>query len=178
MKKSSKLVLFFLMVAIAVFSLVGCSDKKVTLTNKTVNGISFDVPDDFKDFNKKEESTLATDEDSTASIAVSDVLDAEGMPIEGWTKDSYKELMLSSFSNVEIIEYKSDVTISNSKAIYVHYTAKNSNNVEIEGHNYLIYHPGEGDAQTCQTLAFAYNKNTDTSLKSNMEAIKNSISVK
>lgn len=108
MKKSSKFLLSFLMAVTIIFGLVGCSEDKVTFTSKTVNDLSFDLPDNFKDF----------ENDDGVMITTNEVF------------------------------------------------------------NYLIYRKGQDNSETFQNLTFAYNKNAETSLKANIENVKNSIVIK
>lgn len=178
MKKSSKIVLSFLMAATVIFGFTGCGEKKVTFTNKTVNGISLDVPDDFKAFEEKNGTLVASNEDSTASIGISKATEAEGLTVEDWTEDSYKETILTNYEDVKLVEFKNDVKISGKAVVYAYYTAKNDNGVDVEVYNYLIFSKGQDDSQTFQVITLAYNKDAKTSLQNNIDNVKNSIIIK
>lgn len=175
MKKSSTIVLSLLMALTMVFGLTGCVEEEITLTNKTIYGLSFDVPDDFGDFEEKQGVMIASNAESTASIAVSGVGDAQGYALEDWTKESYTQATLPNYTDVNFIEFKTNATISGSTALYAHFTAKNSSGVELETYNYLIYLPVEDGNPMFQSITFSMGKDADTSLEATIDAVKSSL---
>lgn len=177
MKKLITSILSLLMALTMIFGLTGCGEEKVTLTNKTVNGLSFDVPDDFSDFVEKQSVMVASNEESTASIAVSPTGDAAGYAAEDWTEESYKEATLPSYADVSFIEFKTDASVSGLIAVYAHFTATSPNGVELETYNYLIYFPVDDGDPLFQSVTFTYNKDGSTSLKSNIDTVKSSLKV-
>jgi len=178
MKKTSKIFLSFIMAATVILGVTGCSEEKVSLTNKTIHGVSIDIPDDFKDFTEKDGAMMATNEDSTASISISPVEDINDVPVEVWTEESFEEAMLSAYSESKLLEFKSNTKISGLTTIYTHYTVKNANDVDTEAYTYIIYHNEETGKETAQIITLAYNKNNKNSLQDNIDAIKSGISIK
>jgi hypothetical protein len=159
-----------------IIGLAGCGEKKATLTNKTIYGLSFDVPDDFKDFIEKQGIMVSTNKESTASIAVSDIADAQGYALADWTKESYTQATIPNYTDVNFLDFNIEATISGSPALYSHYTTKNSNGVELESYSYIVYFLVEGnDATMFQSITFSFNKDADSSLKANIDVIKNSV---
>jgi len=177
MKKLSITVLSLLMTLIMIFSLTGCSEEKVTLTNKTVSGLSFDVPDDFSEFAENQGTMIATNKESTASIGVSVAGDASGYPAADWTQESYIQSVLANYSDVNIIEFDANATVSGSTAVYAHYIVKDSDGSEREAYNYIIYLPENDGVPMFQSITFAFSKSVDTSLKENIDAIRNSLKI-
>lgn len=191
MKKSIIAVLCMLMAFAIIFAFPGCNEKtgagggtgnptqpaqeKVALTAKTVNGLTFKVPDDFKEFAETGEVMLSTNEKSTASIAVSKELDMMGMRPEGVTKDYYLQTVLPKYSDVQFLEFKTDVEISYSTAVYAHFTATSGSGLAVEVHAFLIYLPVQDGDGFMQSLVFSFTKDSQNSLNANMDAIKSSI---
>lgn len=183
MKKSITTVLSFLMVLTMIFGLAGCGEenaspsggKKVTLTSKTVNGLSFDVPDDFGDFAETQGVMLATNEESTASIVVSGELDMMGRRPEDISKEYYTQSVIPNYTDVNFLEFKTDVAISYSTAVHAHFTAKSASGLEVESYAYLIYlHVDDGDGMM-QSVMFSFTKDADNSLKANIADVKSSL---
>ncbi len=177
MKKSISLLLSTLMVFTMVFGLTGCGEKEVTLVNKTVNALSFDTPDDFGEFAETQGVMIATNEDSTASITVSTIGDAQGYAVTDWTEESYKQAAIPNFTDVKFLEFNTNATVDDMPALYAHFTAKNSKGVEFENYSYIIYFPLDDGATMFQSISFAANKSVDSSLKSNIDTIINSIKI-
>lgn len=175
MKKSITIVLSLLMVLTMIFSLTGCGEEKVTLTNKTANGLSFDVPDDFSDFEEKQGIMLSTNEESTASIVVSGELDMMGRRPENITKEYYAETVIPNYTDVEFLEFKTDVEVSYSTAVHAHFTAKSASGLEVESYAYLIYLPVDDGDGNMQSVMFSFTKDTENSLKANIDTVKNSL---
>ncbi|HOB19276.1 MAG TPA: hypothetical protein PK830_05180 [Candidatus Atribacteria bacterium] len=177
MKKSGILVLSVIMALVLIFSLAGCGKEKVTLSTRTVYGLKFEVPDDFGEFEPNQDGImLAADEDSTASITVSDITVASGHRAGSWTQESYQEAILQGLTDIKLIEFDNNVKISYLTAVYAHFTAKNSKGADVEVYNYLIYWPEEDGQAFYQGISFNMNKNADTSLKDNIEVILESLS--
>lgn len=177
MKKIATLALSLLMVMALVLGITACNEEEtVTLINKNVKGLTFDDPSDFGDFAEKDGSMLSTNKDSTASIQASEVMDTEGFTINDWTVEDYKEA-LASYSNVQILEFKTDVTVSSNPTLYARYTAKNSNGAEIEAYNYIIFYLFDNGNDKYQGVTFVFSKNDASSLKSNIDAVRNSLKV-
>jgi len=178
MKNFSTIVLSLLVALTLTFGLTGCGEDKVNFTNKTVHGLSFDVPDDFCEFAEKQGVMVSSNEESTASIVVSPVGDAYGYAAADWTEESYTEATVPNHTDVSFIEFNTDATVSSLTAVYAHFTAKNSNGIELETYNYLIYFPVDDGDPMFQSIAFAMGKDADTSLKVNIDAVLSSLKVK
>lgn len=175
MKKSSTIVLCLLMSFTMLFGLTGCDKEKVVLTNKTVNGLSFDVPEDFKDFEETQEVMLSKNEDSTASIVVSKELDMMGILPENITQEYYQQTVIPNYTDVNFIEFKTDVAVSNTTAVYAHFTTKKADGLEVEAHAYLIYIPVDDGDGKMQSVMFSFAKDTESSLEANIDAVKSSL---
>ena len=183
MKKSITTILSMLMVLSLIFSLAGCGEEaasnseeeKVTLSNKTVNGLAFDVPDDMSEFADTNGVMIAKNEQSTASIAVSGELDLMGRRPEDVTKEYYQETVIQNYADVNFLEFKTDVEVSYTTAVYVHFTAKNSSGLEVEAYAYLIYLPVDDGDGKMQSVMFAFTKDANNSIKANIDAIKSSL---
>lgn len=175
MKKSKTIVLSFLMIFAMIFGLSGCGEEQIMFANKTVNGLSFDVPKDFGEFKEKQGIMVASNEESTASIAVSGTGDATGYAVEDWTQDSYKQATLPSYDDVKFIEFNKEATVSGFPAVYAHFTATNPNGAEVEAYNYIIYLPEEDGVPVFQSITFSYNKSAGTSLQESIDEVKSSL---
>jgi hypothetical protein len=191
MKKSSTIVLSLLMALTMIFGLTGCGEEessssgknesslsgeeKVKLSTKTVNGLSFDVPDDFGDFAETQGVMLSTNEESTASIVVSGELDMMGRRPEDISKEYYTQTVIPNYTDVNFLEFKTDVTISYSTAVHTHFTAKSASGLEVESYTYLIYLPVDDGDGTMQSVMFSFTKDAENSLKANIDAVKSSL---
>lgn len=80
MKKIITIMMAALLAVAMMIGLTGCGEE-TTLKSQTINGITLDVPSDFGAFTEKSGLMLATNEDSTASIAVTPSKDAGGGPL-------------------------------------------------------------------------------------------------
>ncbi len=175
MKKSSTIVLCLLMALTMLFGLTGCGEENVALTNKTVNGLSFDVPEDFTDFAETQEVMLSKNEDSTASIVVSKELDMMGIRPEDISEEYYMQTVIPNYTDVNFIEFKTDVAVSHTTAVYAHFTTKKADGLEVEAHAYLIYLPVQDGDGKMQSVMFSFTKDTDSSLEANIDAVKTSL---
>ena len=167
------------MVLTVLLGLTGCGEEKagekVTLSSKTVNGLSFDVPDDFKDFTETQSVMLSTNEKSTASIVVSGELDLMGIRPEDVSKEYYTQTIIPNYTDVNFIEFKTDVVVSHTTAVYAHFTTKKADGLEVEAHAYLIYLPVDDGDGKMQSVMFSFTKDTESSLEANIDTVKSSL---
>ena len=175
MKKALSVILMAALSLTLMFGMTGCGEEKVTLTNKTVNGLSFDVPDDFSDFAETQEVMLSKNEDSTASIVVSKELDMSGIRPEDITKEYYQQTVIPNYTDVSFIEFKTNVSVSHTTAVYAHFTTKKADGLEVEAHAYLIYLPAQDGDGKMQSVMFSFTKDTESSLEANIDAVKSSL---
>lgn len=182
MKKPSTIVLCLIIALTMLIGLTGCgeeesasSEEKTILSNKTINGLSFDVPDDFSEFTESQSVMLSTNEESTASIVVSEELDMRGIRPEEISKEYYLETVIPSYTDVNFIEFKTDVAVSHTTAVYAHFTTTKSDGLEVEAHAYLIYLPVDDGDGKMQSVMFSFAKDTDSSLEKNIDAVKSSL---
>lgn len=167
-----KKLIALMMVLILSLSLTACGEEEAKLESQTVNGLTFDVPDDFGAFEDSDGNIkIAKNEDSTGVITLSERQDAEGTAASDWDEATFTEYILSSFEDLKVIEFSNSKSIAGAKAVYAHYSGKNSSDVEVEGYNYLIYF----EDGTFQSIAFSLTKDADTSLSKNLTKIIDSI---
>lgn len=171
MKKALISATLLILTIAMVLGLSSCFGEKITLVNKTIHGVSLDIPSDFGEFTDKDNAKISVDEDSTASITVSPLVDAEGLTPEIWDENTYKTNVLKGFNDLQMINYSNTETVGGVKAVKAHYTAKNDNDIEIEAYSFLFF----TDDGKFQSISFNYNETGDTSLKENIDAIINSI---
>lgn len=173
MKKFVRSALSVFLAAGILAGLSACSEP-VTLASTTVDGISFDMPSDFGEFAAQSDVVkMAANSDSTATITVSAVADAQGITADLWDQASYQENVLAKFTDVNFVSFSNTEKLSDVSAVSVHYTAKNSNGISVESYSYLLYF----DDGTFQSITFNYNAEKETSLKTNITAILASIKI-
>ncbi|MCX7615466.1 MAG: hypothetical protein N2Z65_06895 [Clostridiales bacterium] len=175
MKKALSIILMAALSLTLMFGMTGCGEEKVTLASQTVNGLSFNVPSDFGEFAEKQNAMVATSSNSTGSISVSVVGDAQGSTPADWDKDSYTKSAFPNCTDVTFVDFKTDASIAGSPAVFAHLTGKNSNGAAFECYSYIIYISGDDGANTCQSITFTFGKDNDSSLKSNIDSILKSI---
>ena len=167
-----KKVLVLVMALIFSLSLVACGGEEITLQSQTVNNLTLDIPSDFGEFSDvAEQIKMAINEDSTATITLSERVDAQGVTADLWDEETFVENVLTGFGDLQVLEFNNTVTAAGTTAVYAHYTGKNSSDVETEGHNYFLYF----DDGTYQSIAFSYITDKDSSLKQNLTAIVDSM---
>lgn len=154
------------------FSLVACAEEEITLQSQTISGLTLDVPSDFGEFSEvADQIKMATNEDSTATITISERVDAQGVTADLWDQETFIASTLSGFGDSQVLEFSNTKTVAGFPAVFAHYTAKNANDAVVEGYMYFIYF----DDGTYQSIAFSFNKDGDSSLKQNINAIMNSL---
>lgn len=167
-----KKLLTLMMALILSMSLVACGGEEITLQSQTVNGLTFDVPSDFGEFSELDNQVnIAVNEDSTASITLSERVDAQGITADLWDEETFITTALSGFGDAQVLEFSNTASAAGSPAVFSHYTAKNSNDAPVEGYMYFIYY-NDG---TFQSIAFSFNKDGNSSLKQNINAIMDSL---
>lgn len=145
--------------------------KEVTLKTQTVNEMTLDVPEDFAEFKENGAFMISTDSKSTGSIVISAIADAQGSGPDAFTEDVYKSSQLTTFTDVEMVEFTNDTTFAEVPVVYAHLNAKNSKGVPIEMYNYIFFF--EGGAY--QSIVVSYSKDVDSSLKANVTQVLDSI---
>lgn len=120
---------------------------------------------------------LSTNQESTASIAVSEVLDAMGIAPADYSKEYYTQAIIPSYTDVNFIEFKTDVTVSYATAVYAHFTGKSASGLAIETYSYLIFYPVDDGDGKFQSIVFSFAKDSNNSLKENIDAVKSSLKI-
>lgn len=162
----------FMMALIVCISLVACGGEEVTLQSQTVNKLTLDIPSDFGEFSDvAEQIKMATNEDSTATITISERVDAQGVTADLWDEETFIANVLTGFGDLQVLEFNNTMTAAGTSAVYAHYTGKNSSDVEMEGYSYFLYF----DDGTHQSIVFSHIKGEDSSLKQNLTAIIDSM---
>jgi hypothetical protein len=157
-----------MMALILSLSLAACGGEEITLQSQTVNDLTFDIPSDFGEFSDLDDQIkVAVNEDGTASITLSKREDAQGTTADLWDEETFISAALSGLGDPQVLEFNNTATAVGSPAVFAHYTATNSNDVSVEGYMYFIYY-NDG---TYQSIAFSFNKDSDSSLKQNIDAI-------
>lgn len=163
-----KKLIVLMMVLALTLSMVACGGEEITLQSQTVNNLTLDIPSDFGEFSEvAEQIKMAINEDNTATITVSDRVDAEGVTADLWDEEIFIENVLTGFGDLEVLEFSNSETAAGTTAVFAHYTGKNSSDVETEGYNFFLYF----DDGTYQSIAFSFTKDSDSSLKQNLTAI-------
>ncbi len=182
MKKTIKLLISILLLFTIVISLAGCGGQTAKpevlkdVKNQEAYGLTIDVPNELGDFTEDKENRLmkVLSVETGSSIVISDVHPADGVKSTDLDLDTYKKVFCSSFTDLNIIEYKNDSTLLDSPAVYVNFKATNSLGGKVEMYHYIIFYKNN----TFQTIAFGLDINKDNFLKKNLKAIVNSIKVK
>ncbi len=163
-----KKLIALLMVLTIFLSFTACGGEEITLQSQTVYDLTLDVPSDFGEFSEvAEQIKMAKNEDNTATITVSERVDAQGVTADLWDQETFIANVLSGFGDLEVLEFSNTEAVAGTTAVFSHYIAKNSGDVEVEGYNYFLYHTNG----TYQSVAFSFTKGNDTSLKQNLTAI-------
>lgn len=164
--------LTLMMVFILSIGIMACAEEKVTLQSTTVNGLTLDVPSDFGAFEDVEgQIKMSKNENSTSVIAISERVDAQGLTADSLDQQTFVENVLSSFEDLQVLEFSNAKTIAGVPSVFAHYSGKNTSNVEVEGYTYLLYH----DDSTFQSIAFNFTKGADSSLTQNITTIIDSM---
>lgn len=172
MRKVISIAFAFSLVGMMMVGLTGCYEE-VTITTRTANGITIDVPSDFGEFKNTNNVMIVTDENSYASIGITVAADSQNTSVTDWTKENYQENALKSLTEVIIIEFDNTAKIGETPTLFIHYTAKNTKEVSVDGYNYLIYLP-DGKFQS---VTISFDTNSNNKLKDNPATIKTSIKI-
>ncbi len=164
--------LLVLMMAITLsLSLAACGED-ITLQRQTVNDITLDIPSDFGEFNEvAEQIYMAKNEDSTATITISERVDAQGITPDLWDEEAFVANVMVGFNEPQVLEFSNTETALGTAAVYARYTGRNSSDVEVEGYSYILYF----DDGTYQSVAFSFTKDKDSALKQNLTSIIDSM---
>ncbi len=167
-----KKVLVLIITLIISLSLTACGSNEVTLQSKTVYGLTLDVPTDLDEFsNVSDRVKAAYNSDNTAGITISDRVDGGGITADFWDEETYIENILAEFDGLQVLEFSNSETVAGTKAVYAHYEGNNSNDVEVEAYNYMLFY----DDGTFQSVAFNFIKGEDSFLKKNISKVIESI---
>lgn len=191
MKKAISKVLALSMAVLMVGGLTGCGESdtalkdgepatsttgnsatgKVELVSDTVNGLTLNVPKDFSEFAEINGVMLATNDTSTASIGITAKKDAGGGVAEAYDQASYQSTQMSTYSDVKFFEFKNDVKVDGVTAVYAHATGTNPSGVQLELNNFILFF----EDGTYQSIVLISSVGNETSLKTNMKSIIDSI---
>lgn len=167
-----KKLLVLLMALTLSLSLTACGGEEITLQDQTVYDLTLAVPSDFSEFSEvADQIKMAKNEDSTATITISEKVDAQGITADLWDEETFTANVLAGFNDLQVLEFSNSETVAGASAVLAHYTGKNSGDVEVEGYNYFLYY----DDGTYQSIAFSFTKDGDSSLEENLTAIINSM---
>ncbi len=172
MKKIITIAISALLGVTMMVGLTGCGEK-ITLTSQTINGITLDVPSDFGAFGEKSGLMLAANEDSTATIAITPVQDAGGGTADAFDQETYQSTQMSTFTDVEFVEFNNNTTLNGVPALYAHANGKNSSGVPLEVYNYILFY----EDGTFQSIVFSFSADNDSSLEENIKTVIDSIKI-
>ena len=167
-----KKILVLMMTLAISLNLIACAGEEITLQSQTVYNLTLDVPSDFSEFTEvAEQVKMASNEEKTAVITISERIDAGGITADLWDEETFAANMLAGLGDLQVLKFSNTETVAGTTAVYSHYTGKNSSDTEAEGHNYLLYF----DDGTFQSIAFNFTKGAESSLKQNLTAVIDSI---
>jgi hypothetical protein len=167
-----KKLLALMMALILSLSLVACGGEKITLKSQTINGLTLNVPSDFGAFQDvAEQIKMAKNADSTATITISERVDAQKLTADFWDEKTFAENVLTGLGDLKILEFSNSKKIVGVPAVFAHYSGKNTEDVKTEGYIYLLYH-NDG---TYQSIVFSFTKDSDSSLTQNLTTIIDSM---
>ncbi len=175
MKKFFKHGVALLLAACMMVCFTACGDEEVALASRTVKGVTLDVPEDFGKFEKNKDidnGVVAKDENALANIVVTSPVDAQGATATDLKKKDFKETF--GFTDDQILEFDNKAKVGDLPAVYSHTVNENKKGVTTEQHLYYIF-LADG---TYQNVVLSYSKDEESSLSKNIDAVRNSISVK
>lgn len=170
MKKLQRVIFMAALSMAVMFGLTGCGED-ITLESKTTEGITMDVPSDFGEFKDQDGLKIAVNEDSTASIAVTPVQDAEGVTPEMFDEETYRQNQLDAYTDIEMLKYDQKAEVNGIPALYAHTKVTNDSNVKIEMHNYFLFY----EDGTFQNIAVGFTRDAGSFLEENIDAVLKSI---
>lgn len=176
-----KKIFALMMVFVLMLGLVACGGEEavdspnpaeITLSMKEANYVKLLLPDDFKDFEITDGNAMAQGVGSSVVITESFYTDDK---LEDMTEEAMIELLSSSYSNLEVLEYKNDFQIDGIDAVMI--TAKGqggSTSKDRTVRYIMVFFEIEGQ-QASQQIIFGYNTDENTALELKMEEIMESI---
>lgn len=173
MQNKMKHILSVLMVFVMVVSLTACGEE-VTLESRTVNGVTLNVPSDLSAFADVEGDQRAQDENSLASITVSQKNDdAQGITAADYDQDTFQQSYMGSYTDVSFEKFDNGAQIDGKTALYTVVKATNPRNVKIVLHMYMVFF----DDGKVQNIVIFYSDENDNSVKTNIDNIIKSIKI-
>lgn len=151
-------------------SLTACGGDPVTLSTKSVNGVSIDVPSDFGGFTDQGSGMLATNEDTSATIIVGIPVDSGGFGPADLDQDSYRQQIFGE-TDVKFITFDNAADCNGIPAVFANCELTNSNGVDLTVNTWVLFH----EDGTTQTVSLTYTTGADTSLEENIDAIVSSV---
>lgn len=129
----------FLIIIVIILMLLGMSgcSQEVELKEQNINGVTLDVPSDYKKF--KDENGLMVGTAPNASITVSPLASTGGLKSSWWTKETLTNMYKNTYSDIVIKSIKSDVKKDNLPSIYANFTGKDKNGDNLDIHMVILY---------------------------------------
>ncbi len=155
-------------------ALTACGGEPITLVTTTISGISIDVPSDFGEFADQNGAMVAVNKDETASISISAAGEGDGLAPSDIDQDTYQQQAYPGNNEVEFSSYNNAASCNGIPAISVVCKVKNTNDVTVTAHSYLLFH----EDGTIQGVSINYNPDADNSVEDNIDAITKSIKAK
>lgn len=147
--------------------------EEVTLVNKTVNGVTLDVPSDFADFAETNGIMIARNPDGQASIGITGHMDGQGASPAAYTEENYQSSQLASYTDVVFVEFNNAIAVDGVPAVYAHCTAVNSKGAKIECSNFLLFF----EDGTYQNIVMVWSTQVASSLADNVVDITGSMKI-
>lgn len=114
---------------------------------------------------------LARNDASTATIVISEAKDASGTTPDAFNVENYQTTQMTTYTNVEFIEFNNKATIDGVPAVYAHATGINPNGVKLELYSYILFF----EDGRFQSIAIVFSEGSNTSIQGNIQAVINSI---
>lgn len=166
-----KKLLALALAATLALGLAACGDDPVTMSTRTANGISIDLPSDIGEFKDQNGVKLATSEDSTSVVTVTAVSDAGGTLPGDIDQDSYVQSVFPENNSVEVVKYDNAANCNGVPAIFAVCNVTNDSGNKVVTQAYMLFY-NDG---TLQGVSISYSAVDETSTKANMDAILASI---
>lgn len=169
MKSKTRYIFSVLMVLVMAVSLTACGE--VTLESRTVNGVTLSVPDDFGEFKASGGVQMATDEDATAAVAVSEKADAQGFKAADYDQDTYQQAYMSAYKDVTFEKFDNNAQFDGKSALDVKFKATTEKGVKVTVYNYIVFF----EDGTCQSVSLNYSDGSDSSMETSIDNVIKSI---
>lgn len=172
MKKVLNRILIGALTLTMVLGLAACG-APVTLASKTTNGITMDVPSDLSEFADQNGSQLAADKNKTGVVIISPVAASQGLQAEGLDEAAFQAQMMPGVENVEFLKYDNAYDCDGVPAVFASCKYANTSGVTVVNNVLILFFEDD----TIQTIVVTYSDGSDSSVKTNIDAILGSVKV-